>query len=285
MDIIDTHLHLFLTEQGLTYPWAVAAGLTKKYRLSDYQTEAKNTGITKMIHMEVDVPEDQILAETRTIHQMTQTPNNHLLGQIAACRPELPQDEFYNSLAVLKNSYRSVKGVRRILHESPDSLSRSHQFIGNIQMLSDFNFSFDLVVLARQLRTVAIPLIYQCPEVRFILDHGGNPLIDSPQSGNFEDWRDNIRIIAELPNVNCKISGLVSNAPLNWRCEDLQPYFDHLVQAFGFDRLVWGSDWPVCTLNGGLTKWVEASRKLASPYSAADQQKLFSTNAANIYKV
>ncbi|MCX8501563.1 MAG: amidohydrolase family protein [Alphaproteobacteria bacterium] len=285
MEMIDTHLHLLLVEQGLHYPWAIPKGLTRRFQLADYATDAKACGIANMLHMEVDVAANEIDQETRLIQQLVEDSANGLVGQVAACRPELPNETFYNQLVLLKNSNRTVRGLRRILHQSPDELSRSHVFLGNIQLMSDFNYSFDLVVLARQLRTVAIPLVYQCPEVSFILDHCGNPLIDSQNSDFQREWEENIAILAQFPNLYCKVSGLVSNAPLNWQVEDLQPYFDHIVQCFGYDRLVWGSDWPVCTLNGGLEAWVAASLRLAAQATPTEQRKLFSENAKSIYRI
>ena len=285
MDMIDTHLHLLLVEQGLHYPWAVPKGLTKRYQLADYVPEAMACGISRMLHLEVDVAANEIDQETRLIQQLVEDSANRLVGQVATCRPELPTEAFYNRLVLLKNSNRTVRGLRRILHESPDELSRSHVFLGNIQLLSDFNYSFDLVVLARQLRTVAIPLVYQCPEVRFILDHCGNPAIDSQNPHMLSEWQENIATLAQFPNLVCKISGLVTNARLDWQVEDLQPYFDYIVQCFGYDRLVWGSDWPLCTLNGSLKAWVEASLRLAAKATPAEQRKLFSENAQAIYRI
>jgi L-fuconolactonase len=92
--------------------------------------------------------------------------------------------------------------------------------------------------------------------------------------------------IAKLPNVSCKISGLVRYAdPENWSVEDLRPYIEHAISCFGWDRVLFGSDWPVCTLSATYRQWVEALQTITQSAGAANQKKLFHDNAIRIYRL
>lgn len=119
-------------------------------------------------------------------------------------------------------------------------------------------------------------------QVQFILDHCGVPDVKGKA---FDPWRTHIRELAALPNVFCKISGIVAYAAADWTVEDLRPWVEHVVASFGWDRVVWGGDWPVCTLTSTLRQWVEASDTLFAAASQADREKVFYKNAEKIYRI
>jgi predicted TIM-barrel fold metal-dependent hydrolase len=99
-------------------------------------------------------------------------------------------------------------------------------------------------------------------------------------------WRDSLADLARRPNLACKVSGIVANAAPGWTADTLRPYVEHVVACFGWDRVLWGSDWPVCTLTGGtLTAWVEAARAIVSGCSADEQERLFAANAERVYRL
>ena len=164
----------------------------------------------------------------------------------------------------------------------PDGLSESPLFRENIKRLGGTGLTFDLCVLPRQMDK-AIALAALAPNVQFILDHCGVPDI---KGDGFNEWQKAITGIAGLPNVTAKISGVVAYADADsWRVETLEPYVQHIITSFGFDRLVWGSDWPVCTLGGGLATWVAATHALVSGCSDSEKSRLFSENARRIWKL
>jgi predicted TIM-barrel fold metal-dependent hydrolase len=101
----------------------------------------------------------------------------------------------------------------------------------------------------------------------------------------FDPWREQIRALADRPNVTCKISGLVAYAAQYWAVADLRPWFDHVIACFGWDRVVWGGDWPVCTLGAPLNRWVEATRELAASASDDQRAKFFHRNAERLYRL
>ena len=175
-----------------------------------------------------------------------------------------------------------LKGIRRVLHTQPDELSQSATFMQNIRLLEQHGLSFDLCVLARQL-PLARRIVDACPGVSFVLDHCGIPRVRERQ---LDPWRQQIQEISEFPNVVCKISGLVAYAdPERWTTEDLRPYVEHVIGCFGWDRVMFGSDWPVCTLAANVKQWVEALSTITRGADEISRQKLFSENARCVYRL
>ena len=149
-----------------------------------------------------------------------------------------------------------VKGFRRILHTVSDDISQGPLFRENVKRLSGTRLTFDIVMHPRQ-APHALALAELAPGVGFILDHCGVPDI---KGGDFDAWRRGISDLAARPNITAKISGIVAYADSGtWTAETLRPYVEHVIDRFGWNRVVWGSDWPVCTLGGGLLAWVAAT--------------------------
>ncbi len=275
MRIVDTHLHLVYLDR-LRYPWIEAVpALHRSFTLVEYLAQARPAGIEAMIHMEVDVAEADMQAETDFVSRL----GKGVVAAVAACRPELPTFPAYLDEMAARPA---VKGLRRILHTQPDELGRQPIFAENLKRLGPLGLSFDLCVLPRQIAT-AIALAKQCPDVQFILDHCGVPDV---KARALDPWRDHIRAIAALPNVACKISGIVAYAdPAGWSVGDLRPFVEHVIESFGWDRVVWGSDWPVCTLTADLARWIAATHELIAGASPDEQERLLSRNAERIYRL
>ena len=176
-----------------------------------------------------------------------------------------------------------VRGVRRLLQDEPDdAFCLRPDFVEGVRRLGRFGLSFDLCLYARQLGAV-FELVRRCPGVRFILDHGAKPGI---RAGRLDPWREEIRALAALPNVDCKLSGLATEAdPRAWTAADLRPYVDHLLATFGPDRLLFGGDWPVSTLATDYPRWVATVETLLAGLSAEEQRRIWSTNAARVYRL
>ena len=274
MRILETHLHLIYPDR-FAYPWlATKPKLNRPWSHEAYFAEAVPLGIESALHMEVDVAEADIIGETEFVLGLPR-----IAGAIAACRPE--HMNFVDQIEQL-SEHAHVKGVRRILHELPDDLSQSDLFIENIRHLPDYDLSFDLCLRADQLH-LGVDLVQRAPDVTFILDHCGNPEI---ADSGLDPWRASITEIARNPNLVGKISGLVNRCKPGWTAETLRPYVEHMIDSFGWDRVVWGSDHPVATITGGtLTDWVAATREIVKGASPDEQARLFHRNAERIYKV
>ena len=278
MKIIDTHQHLWDLDL-FSYSWCKGIPrLNRSFGMSDYLDATRGLEIDKTVFVEPDVDEAFMLGETQWVLKLAEE-NNLLEGVVAAGRPERSDFKAYLDQIA---GHPKLKGIRRVLHFQPDELSESPVFADNIRSLEEYGLSFDICVLSRQLPK-AIALINQCPDVSFILDHCGNPPVKERE---IEPWRTHLREIANFPNVVCKVSGIVVNAdPQNWTAEDLRPYVEYVVEAFGWDRVMFGSDWPVCTLAASYSRWVEALMMLTEAAGESNQRKIFFENADRIYRL
>ena len=275
--IIDAHLHLLYRDR-LSYPWlAGVAALDRDARYERYAEEARRCGVTGALHMEADVAEPDIEVETQTIKALARDGATLVRGAISACRPESPDFPAFLE-RTLDDPF--VKGFRRVLHVVPDGLSERPIFRENLRRLSRSNRTFDLCVRPDQLDR-AIALVDACPDVAFVLDHCGAQSI-TPRVQPL--WRAKLAEIAQRPNVTAKISGVVAYAdPKTWVLDDLRPIVEHVIGRFGWDRVVWGSDWPVCTLTASLSIWLAASHALVRSASADEREKLFAANARRLW--
>ena len=277
--LFDSHLHV-IDRQKLRYAWLEGAGTLNRDSLyGDYARDATRCGIADALHMEVDVEPADIEVETDYVESLSQQPGNLIRGAIAACRPEGPGFPAYLE-RVLANPF--VKGFRRVLHVVPDDLSEGMLFRENLNRLTATKLTFDLCVLPHQIER-AMKLVDLSPDVRFILDHCGVPAI---KDGVSDVWKTGIREIARRANVTIKISGVVAYAdPDSWTVETLRPFVEHSIGSFGWDRVIWGSDWPVCTLGGGLPSWVAATHALMSGCSDSEREKLYRLNARRLWNL
>jgi predicted TIM-barrel fold metal-dependent hydrolase len=273
MKITDTHQHLVYPEK-FRYSWTDGIPQLKgrAFRYEDYLAAIAGTGISQAVFMETSPDDPQWLEEARFACGL------NVAGVIAGCRPE--RADFETQVDRLR--HRKFVGLRRILHVMPDELSQSERFVNNVRLLESYRLTFDLCFLARQL-PLAIALAQKCPNVQLILDHCGVPDI----AGNALDpWREQIRQLAKLPNVACKISGVIAYCqPGQATAAAVRPFVEHCLEQFGWDRVVWGSDWPVCLMTSTLADWVRISRELVAKENESNQRKLFSENAARIYRV
>jgi predicted TIM-barrel fold metal-dependent hydrolase len=279
MKIVDAHQHLWDLDL-FHYAWLKDLPvLNRSFRMDDYCDATKGRAIEKSVHLEADVDEPFMVDETKYVLRLADRGDNPLEGVVACGRPESKEFKTYLERIL---GHPKLKGIRRILHTQPDDLGQSETFIENVNSLAGYGLSFDLCVLARQL-PLAIRLVSRCPEVTFILDHCGVPQV---REKILDPWRANIRAIAKFPNVFCKISGLVAYAdPREWTTEDLRPYVEHAIECFGWDRVMFGSDWPVCTLSASYQQWVDALVSLTRGAGEVNQKKLFRENAIRIYRI
>jgi predicted TIM-barrel fold metal-dependent hydrolase len=277
--IIDTHLHLIYRNR-LSYPWlANVPALDRDARYERYSEEAKRCGVAGALHMEADVAEPDIEVETRNVQDLKLEGAGLLCGAISSCRPENPDFPAFLEGA-LSNPF--VKGFRRILHVVPDDLSERPLFRENLKRLSGAGRPFDLCVRPDQLDR-AMALVDACPDVPFVLDHCGAQSITAPMA---QLWRARIAEIARRSNVTAKVSGVVAYMdPKTWVLGDVRPYVETVIERFGWDRVVWGSDWPFCTVTSSLSIWLAGSHALTMGASADERDKLFAANARRLWRL
>jgi predicted TIM-barrel fold metal-dependent hydrolase len=278
MDLIDTHLHLWDLGR-FSYSWCAGIpALNRNFLWGDYAAASAGLGIAKAVFVECDVDEPHALDEALVLQALSQA-HPQIAGIVASGRPEAK--EFPAHLERLRQIPK-VRGLRRVLHTQPDGVSGQCRFVENIRRLAAAGLTFDLCVLARQL-PVGLELVQRCPEVTFILDHCGIPDV---AGGALQPWLSDLAELAALPNVHCKISGLVAYAGQGGAgAAELRPWFDAVLDQFGWDRVIWGGDWPVCTVASSLARWVEATRELTGGATDDERARLFHRNAERLYHV
>jgi L-fuconolactonase len=174
-------------------------------------------------------------------------------------------------------------GVRHVLQdEADDDYMLERLFQRGISKLRQFDLTYDLLIFPRQL-PAAIQLASAHPDQPFVLDHIAKPPI---KEGVLDPWRGLMRKLAGLPNVCCKVSGLITEADWQgWQPAQFRPYLDVVFEAFGADRVMFGSDWPVALLAGTYQEVFELAREYVRPLGAGTEAKFFGGNAANFYRL
>ncbi len=294
LPIVDTHQHLWdLSRFELAWLEGLPV-LNKSHVMSDYLEVTKNANVTKTVYMEVDVVPNHRIMEADYVFELCVQDDNPMQGAVISANPGDPN--FRPHLKpYLRNPY--FKGVRQVLHgpEMPKGACLDETFIQNVQWLGQQGRSFDICIRPAELDD-GVQLARQCPDTQFILDHCGNasPTIvngadPGPQTPDnldwhtAEQWKADIAAYADLPNVVCKISGIVARAPEGWTAETLAPTINYCLDTFGPDRVIFGGDWPVCTLVATFEEWSSALREVIKDRSEEDQRKLLHDNSVGLY--
>lgn len=279
--IIDTHQHLWDLRK-FRLPWVKGAPvLNRNFLMDDYLRATEGLHVVKSVYMEVDVEPAQQVEEAEYVSEICRRKDTPMVAAVISGRPA--SGGFKDYLDRFRNA-PEIKGIRQVLHsaETPPGYCVDARFIKGIQLLGERGLSFDVCLRPTELRDAA-RLIDACPGTSFILDHCGNADVRSP---DLSSWRADIAEVAKRDRVVCKVSGIVAStkgAP--WSPEDLAPIVDHVLEVFGPDRVVFGGDWPVCTLGATYRQWVEALRTIVRHRSQADQRKLFHENALRVYRL
>lgn len=174
-----------------------------------------------------------------------------------------------------------LKGLRHVVQgEADPEFILRNDFNRGISLLKKYKLVYDILIVERQLPNT-IRFVDQHPDQPFVLDHIAKPLI---RKNELSPWKENIQELAKRENVSCKISGMVTEADFtSWTPEQLQPYFEVVLEAFGPDRLLFGSDWPVCLVATSYKNWANLVRKTISSFSETEQAKIMGENAGRIY--
>jgi len=279
-NIVDAHVHLW-NPARLRYAWLdELPALNRAFLPADFTAACAKTFVRKMIFVECGREPAQALAEVDWVCSLAkQLPS--LRGIVAHAALEKGRQARVDLMLLANRPL--VKGVRRLLQaEADEKFCLRRDFVAGVQMLVEFGFTFDLCLRHDQLPAVT-ELVRRVPEVQFVLDHCGKPPV---RAGKMEPWATDIDALAKLPNVSCKLSGLTTEADWkSWRPETLAPYVETVLAAFGYDRVLFGGDWPVCTLATDYTHWLEAVTRLTAAATEKQRQKLFQTNAEKIYRI
>lgn len=278
--VIDSHVH-YWNPARLSYPWlAGIPALNRAWEPEHYAEATAGLGVTGIVFVECGRLATQNVEEAAWVADLARR-EPRIRGVVAHASVERG-GAVREELAVLARQ-PLVRGVRRLLQdESEPGFCLRPDFIEGVRALSEFGFSFDLCIYHHQLRAVT-ELVRRCPGVTFVLDHVAKPAI---REGRLDPWRAELRELARLPEVWCKLSGMATEAdPARWSESDLRPWGEHVIECFGFDRLMFGGDWPVATLATSWARWLGCVRSFVAGASDRDQVSLFSGNAERCYRL
>ena len=279
--IIDAHVHLTDVHR-FRYSWmAGAPALNRDWTPANFFARAKPYHIGGYVFVEVDVDAPGHLDEAVWADGIAKT-DARLKAVCASLPLELGPAAIAADLARLA-ALPSVRSIRRLIQDRPDpEFMLRPAFVEAVKLLPKHNLSFELCIKHPQFANT-IELVRRCPEVNFILDHIGKPGI---AAGLIDPWRAQIAELARLPNVLCKLSGVTTEADhAGWSREQLRPYIDHVIEKFGFSRLMYGGDWPVCELAGHYLQWISTLEWATAGCSDSEKRALFRETAIKAYRL
>jgi L-fuconolactonase len=273
---IDAHHHLW-SYKPPGYSWMTdeMASLRRDFDTVALRAEASRCGITGTIVVEVARTNEETLwlSEIAAKEDFIQG----IVGWAALSHPKVSSE--LERLSELPK----LKGLRYPIHDEPnDDFMLREEFDRGIKALKQFNFSFDLLVFARHLPQT-IDLVDKHPHQVFILDHIAKPLI---RRRLLSPWKENIAQLALRPNVYCKLSGVLTEADWQtWTDDDIAPYMEIVLNAFGPKRLMFGSDWPLVTLASSYEGWLQFVRRYVKRLSEVEQEWIFFKAATEAYRL
>ena len=281
LSIVDAHVHFWNPDMFPT-PWlAEVPALNRPFGLAEYDAQTAELPLSGMVYVEVDVAPQFALLEAEYIVGLA-THDPRLQG-IVATAPVQYGKQLRIYLDALQKLGPLIKGVRRNLQGEIDpGYCLQEPFVQGMQLLAEYEYSFDICIRHEQLPAIT-ELVRRCPDVTFMLDHCGKPNI---REQVLDSWRVNIERLAALPNVCCKLSGLITEAdPQQWRIADLVPYVAHALTVFGEQRILFGGDWPVMLQAGSYKQWVETVTQLIAHLPEATQRAIWRENAQRYYRL
>ena len=278
--IVDTHLHIWDLNR-LSYPWLNSIpALNKNHLIEDYRLACDGVNVAKMVFLQCECLPVQYEQELAWVTEVAAT--DPRIRGIVPWAPLENGDAVEADLARLAANPR-VKGVRRIIQfETDQEFCLRANFVRGVQLLPKYGLTFDLCINHTQLANT-LQLVGRCPDVQFVMDHIAKPDI---KSGRLDPWRAEMRSLAQFPNVWCKMSGLVTEADFQrWTPEGLKPYIEHVIQCFGFDRVMFGGDWPVSTQAADYPRWVATLDAALHGCSPDELHRLYVRTAEAFYRV
>src|SRR5216110_1334198 len=273
---IDAHQHFWRYDRR-EYGWIddSMAVLRRDFLPADLKPELDRSGFQGCIAVQAR----QTLEETRWLLELAERAP-FIFGVVGWVDLRSPRLRF--ELKSFAGNSKLV-GVRHVVQSEPDErFLLQRDFLCGIAMLEEFDLAYDILIYPRHL-PVAAEFVKRFPRQRFVLDHLAKPLI---KSGSLQPWQSGIRELAQNTNVFCKLSGLVTEADWkNWKSSDFDPYLDIVLEWFGRDRLMIGSDWPVCTVAGSYSETMNLVMEYLEKYPAEVRNAVLGENAEQFWKL
>ena len=269
--MIDSHQHFWQLGR-FDYPWMTSdlGVLYRDYIPADLSPILKQNNIEKTILVQAS----NSVAESRWLLDLADA-NNFIAGVVGWVD--------LTSFQIDHLSHPKLKGVRHLVESEPnDEWLIQPSVLAGLQKLSAHGLTYDLLVHTRHLKHVPV-IAETCPDLKLVIDHLAKPPI---ARNEIKEWSRAFKPLASYRNLYCKLSGLVTEANWNsWQTEDLRPYVDCALEYFGPDRMMFGSDYPVCLLAATYDRVLDSFLEILKYLSDTDREKIFSTNAAKFYRL
>ncbi|NCU03063.1 MAG: amidohydrolase family protein [Chitinophagaceae bacterium] len=275
MAIIDTHQH-FWKYDPVNYSWIndEMQVIRKDFLPGDLAVVLKENKVQGCVAVQADQTE----TETDWLLELA-AKNDFIKGVVGWV--DLRSSNIEERLQHYQQ-FSKLKGFRHVLQGEEPSFMLQKDFLNGISKLNQFGFAYDILIFPQHLEA-ALQLAKQFPQQRFVVDHVAKPTI---KDGKIDEWKAGMQQLAQHNHVYCKISGMVTEADWKtWTADQLKPYIDVVVESFGNDRIMFGSDWPVCLVASSYNKWLETVQHYFASFSLEDQQKVFSSNAIKFYQL
>lgn len=271
---IDAHQHYWrIGRNGHEWPTPDLPAIHRDFLPADLEPELARLGIARTVLVQSQ-PAD---ADTEWLLDLAaRSPSvGAVVGWCDLRAPDAPA-----RIAELA-ARPKLRGLRPMLQDLPTGWILDPGVAPALAAIAEAGLAFDALIRPAHLPDIAA-LAKAYPSLAIVVDHGAKPAI---AEGSFQPWADGMRELARHPNVSCKLSGLVTEAKANWASNDLVPYVRHLLDCFGTDRLLWGSDWPVLSLAASYAQWFDAANALVSGVTDSGRDAIFGGNAARVYRV
>lgn len=271
--LVDAHQHFwFYTPERDTWITDDMAVIRRDFLPADLEPILQANGIDGCVAVQADQSE----AETILLVSLANA-YGFIKGVVGWV--DLRANDLYNKLETY-SQYEELKGFRHVAQAEPDDFLIRPAVINGIRQLAAFGFTYDILIYPNQLKA-ALQLVREVPQVKFVIDHLAKPNV---KKGEITRWSNWMAEIAKQPNVSCKLSGMVTEADWHgWSKKDFFPYIDVAFREFGPDRLLFGSDWPVCLVAADYTQVKTVVEEYVQPWGDEVRGKVFGGNAVEFY--
>ncbi|MBB4837314.1 L-fuconolactonase [Sphingomonas kyeonggiensis] len=278
MQVIDTHVH-FWDVDALDYPWIEKGSpFDRSFLPAEYRRASADVPVARMVFVECDAHPRCSVQEAAWVAGLAEADPRI---QAIVARVALLDDAAPATFEAVR-AMPLVRGIRDNLQGHPAGYAVQPGFVAGVREVHRSGLHFELCLTHDQLAE-AIELVRQCPDGQFVLDHCAKPAI---LAGLREPWHAQMREMAALPNVACKISGLLTEADwTGWVPDEILWYAHAAADAFGPDRILFGGDWPVCEVAGGYRAWFGLAEALSEDWGESDRERFFWRNAERIYRL
>jgi Predicted metal-dependent hydrolase of the TIM-barrel fold len=272
---IDSHVHFWKYDKK-RYDWIDTSmkTLRQDYLPAHFSLTRQRNGIEGVVAV-------QAVQEELETHFLVELAKSHPEIKGVVGWVDLQADNIEERLQYFLQ-YPIIKGYRHVVQGEPLDFMARPNFRRGVRALIPYNYTYDILIYHYQLQP-AIDFVQAFPDIKLVIDHCAKPDI---RNRNIDEWKLLMKEIAQAPNVCCKLSGLFTEANWKeWSAGDFYPYLDVVFEAFGTDRLLYGSDWPVMLLSGIYVQWKSLLEKYMENFPAEEKEKVFALNAINFYNL